>query len=96
MSVTNLFDPIIGDPYADHEDAVADKRAELLSHLTYAIRVLQHSCDLVTELRGKETDDAELIEGRDGRDVAAHLDASVRTARAAFAVLHCVFEKERP
>lgn len=96
MSVTNLFDSVVGDPYADHEDAVADKRAELISHLTYAIRVLQHSSDLVTELRGSDTGDVELIEGRDGRDVTAHLEASVRTARAAFAVLHCVFEKETP
>ena len=95
MTVTNLRG-LIDDPYADHQDAVITTRAELLAHLSYAIRVLQHCCDLVDDLRGAGADDAELVEGRDGQDVAAHLEASVRTARAAYAVLHCVFEKETP
>jgi hypothetical protein len=93
MSVTNLFDPF-GDPYADREEAIAAKRAQLLTHLTYGIRVMEHAAELLDDLRSGAAEDVELVDGRDGRDVAAHLDASVRSARAAYAVLHCVFDKE--
>ena len=95
MNVTHLFDQL-HDPYAAHEDEVADKRAELLTHLSYGIRVFEHAAELLADLRNGAAEDAELVDGRDGRDVAAHLDASVRTGRAAYAVLHCVFEKETP
>lgn len=95
MNVTNLFDQL-HDPYADHDDAVTAKRAELLTHLTYGIRVLEHAAELLDDLRSGAAEDVELVDGRDGRDCAAHLDAAVRTARAAYAVLHVVFEKEQP
>ena len=94
MNVTNLFDQL-HDPYADHDDAVTAKRAELLTHLTYGIRV-EHAAELLDDLRSGAAEDVELVDGHDGRDCAAHLDAAVRTARAAYAVLHIVFEKERP
>lgn len=95
MNVTNLFDEL-HDPYADHDDAVTAKRAELLIHLTYGIRVMEHAAELLDDLRSGAAEDVELVDGRDGRDCAAHLDAAIRTARAAYAVLHVVFEKERP
>lgn len=95
MSIANLFDHR-NDPYAEHEDAVSEKRAELLTHLTYGIRVIEHALELLDDLRSGAAEDVELADGRDGRDIAAHLDASVRTARAAYAVLHVVFEKETP
>jgi len=95
MSVTNLFDEI-NDPYVVHGDEVAGRRAALLAHLTYGLRTISHAAELLDDLRGGAAEDVELVDGRDGRDVAAHLDASVRSARAAYAVLHCVFEKESP
>ncbi|MCW1959847.1 MAG: hypothetical protein KIH64_015140 [Mycobacterium sp.] len=93
--MTNLLDQL-HDPYADHDDELTAKRSELLTHLTYGIRVMEHAAELLDDLRSGAAEDVELVEGRDGRDCAAHLDAAVRTARAAYAVLHVVFEKERP
>ena len=66
------------------------------AHLTYGLRTITHAAELLDDLRGGAAEDVELVDGRDGRDVAAHLDASVRSARAAYALLHCVFEKETP
>src|SRR4029079_7494430 len=39
-------------------------------------------------LRGGVLDDVELVQGRDGRDVAAFIDDSIRLGRAAYAVMH--------
>lgn len=70
MNVTNLFDQL-HDPYADHDDEVTAKRSELLTHLTYGIRVMEHAAELLDDLRSGAAEDVELVEGRDGRDCAA-------------------------
>jgi hypothetical protein len=40
--------------------------------------------------------DVEFVDGRDGRDVATLLDDSIRYARAGYAVVHTVIDKETP
>lgn len=72
MNVTNLFDQL-HDPYADHDDEVTAKRSELLTHLTYGIRVMEHAAELLDDLAAELGTSAR--RGRDGRDCAAHLDA---------------------
>ena len=80
-------------PMDDEQSGVGDP-AEVLEEAFE--EEIEHAAELLADLRNGAAEDAELVDGRDGRDVAAHLDASVRTGRAAYAVLHCVFEKETP
>jgi hypothetical protein len=40
--------------------------------------------------------DEELIDGRDGHDIASFLDHSIRYARAAYAIVHLIIDKGRP
>ena len=76
MNVTNLFDQL-HDPYADHDDAVTAKRAELLTHLTYGIRVMEHAAELL--------DDATFDGDAVRRIVVPLLGDSARIARMAAA-----------
>ena len=50
----------------------------------------------LAQLRSNTIYDVEFVDGRDGGDVATFLDDSVRYARAAYAIVHTVIDKEAP
>lgn len=76
--------------------ASAKPEAELLEHLGAGIQALQYGVVSLEQLRGNNISDFDFAEGRDGRDVAAFLDESIRYARAAYAVVHTVIDKQTP
>jgi hypothetical protein len=60
------------------------------------IQALQRATATFDKLRSNAVYDVEFVDGRDGRDIAAFLDDSIRYARAAYAVVHTVIDKETP
>jgi hypothetical protein len=80
----------------DHLERIGETRSQLLEHMAAAIQALQRATATFDKLRSNAVYDVEFVEGRDGRDVAAFLDDSIRHARAAYAVVHTVIDKEAP
>jgi hypothetical protein len=80
----------------DHLERIGEIRSQLLEHAAAGIQALQSATATFDELRSNAVYDVEFVEGRDGRDVAAFLDDSIRYARAAYAVVHTVIDKETP
>ncbi|MBY0443555.1 MAG: hypothetical protein K2Q25_15720 [Mycobacteriaceae bacterium] len=71
-------------------------RSDLLEHMAAGVKALQGAAATLDQLRGNTIDDVEFVAGRDGCDVAAFLDNSIRYARAAYCVVHTVIDKEAP
>jgi hypothetical protein len=80
----------------DHLDQVSEIRGQLLGHMTSGIQAMQRAVTALNQLRSNRIYDVEFIDGRDGGDVATFLDDSIRYARAAYAVVHTVIDKEKP
>jgi hypothetical protein len=80
----------------DHFERVSEIRGQLLADMTAGIQALQRATATLDQLRGNTVYDIELVEGRDGGDVAAFLDDSIRYGRAAYAVVHAIIDKETP
>ena len=80
----------------DHLERIGETRSQLLEHMAAGIQALQRATATFEQLRGNAIYDVEFVEGRDGRDIAALLDDSIRYARAAYAVVHTVIDKEAP
>ena len=57
---------------------------------------MQRAAEALDQLRSNSIADAEFVDGRDGGDVSTFLDDSIRYARAAYAVVHTVIDKETP
>ncbi|BBZ15350.1 hypothetical protein [Mycobacterium branderi] len=76
-------------------ELLGQARSELLADLAAGISAMQRAAATLEHLRSNHLHDIELIEGRDGRDVASFLDDSVRFGRAAYAVVHMVIDKEK-
>ena len=74
-------------------DAIARTRGQLLAGLAAASHRLQGAADTLADLRGNTIYDLEFI---DGRDLATFIDDSIRLARAGYAVVHTVIDKETP
>ena len=68
----------------------------MLADLAAGLQAVERAAAGVTELRSSALQDAELVEGRDGGDVATFLDDSIRLGRAAYAVMHAIFDQELP
>lgn len=85
----------MGQEWPDDEEAL-ELRGELLAQLSAALNSLQRAGDVLDRLRSPAVHDVEVAEGRDGRDMAAHIDGGIRGLRAAYAVAHMVFGKESP
>jgi hypothetical protein len=83
-------------PDLAQEDLISQTRGCFLASLTDGISALESSALLLTLLRGPELADAELVAGRDGRDLATMLDDCIRHGRAAYAVMHAVIDQETP
>lgn len=80
----------------DHLERIGETRSQLLEYMAAGIQALQRAIATFEQLRSNAIYDVEFVEGRDGRDVAAFLDDSIRHARAAYAVVHTVIDKEAP
>lgn len=80
----------------DHFERVGETRAQLLAHIAAGVQSLQSAADTLTRLCSNTICDVDFIDGRDGRDVAAFLDETIRNARATYAVVHAVIDKEAP
>jgi hypothetical protein len=80
----------------DHLERIGETRSQLLEHMAAGIQALQCATATFDKLRSNAVYDVEFVDGRDGRDIAAFLDDSIRYARAAYAVVHTVIDKETP
>lgn len=80
----------------DRLDSISETRGQLLAHMAAGIQAMQRAVATLEELRSNTVYDAELIDGRDGGDVATFLDDSIRYGRAAYAVVHAIIDKETP
>jgi hypothetical protein len=80
----------------DRIERIGETRSHLLTNLSDAVKALQKAASSLEQLRGNSVYDVEFSEGRDGRDVATFIDASIRQTRAAYAVVHTVIDKETP
>ena len=80
----------------DHFERIGATRGELLEHIATGVQALQRAAGRLDQLRSNTIYDVEFVDGRDGGDVATFLDDSVRYARAAYAIVHTVIDKEAP
>jgi len=75
------------------DEHLAHTRVQALTELSAAIRSLEEAAAHVQALREV---DIEFAHGRDGRDVATHIDDAIRSARAGHAVIGMIVGKETP
>ena len=80
----------------DHLERIGEIRSQLLGHIAESIQSMQRAAASLEQLRSNSIYDAEFVDGRDGGDVSTFLDDSIRYARAAYAVVHTVIDKETP
>ena len=80
----------------DRIERIGETRSHLLAHISAAVKALQNATRTLEQLRSNSVYDVEFTDGRDGRDVAAFLDDSIRNTRAAYAVVHTVIDQETP
>jgi hypothetical protein len=82
--------------YDEHAEMISQARAEVLEELAGGLKALERADAGIAQLRSNAVHDVELVEGRDGRDLAAFIDDSIRLGRAAYAVMHTIIDKETP
>lgn len=80
----------------DRLERISETRGQLLAHLAAGIQAMQSAVAILEQLRSSTIYDAELVDGRDGGDVATLLDDGIRYGRAAYAVVHAIIDKETP
>lgn len=78
----------------DYVERICLTRRRLLEHLASGIQALQYGVASLEQLRGNHVCDVEFAQGRDGRDIATFCDDAIRYARAAYAVVHTIINKE--
>jgi hypothetical protein len=82
--------------YDEHTEMIGQARGQVLTELAAGLKALQRAAAGVAELRSNAVHDIELVDGRDGRDLATFIDDSIRFGRAAYAVMHAIIDKETP
>jgi len=82
--------------YDEHTEMISQARGQVLTELAAGLKALQRAAAGVAELRSNAVHDIELVDGRDGRDLATFIDDSIRFVRAAYAVMHAIIDKETP
>ena len=82
--------------YDDHTEMISQARGQVLTELAAGLKALQRAAAGVAELRSNAVHDVDLVDGRDGRDLATFIDDSIRFGRAAYAVMHAIIDKETP
>lgn len=75
---------------------ITQSRRALLGELAAAVESLHRAADTLGALRSPRLYDSDLIDGRDGRDIATFLDDGLRYVRAAYAVVHIIASKDTP
>jgi uncharacterized protein (UPF0548 family) len=80
--------------FDDADEQLAQVRAPLLTELSTGIKAFERAADALRDW--DMVYDIEFAHGRDGRDVAAFIDDSIRSGRAAYAVVHAIIDKETP
>jgi hypothetical protein len=80
----------------DRFERIGETPSDLLEHMAAGVKALQRAAATLDQLRSNTIYDVEFVDGRDGCDVATFLDDSIRYARAAYAVVHTVIDKEAP
>lgn len=71
------------------DDHIARVRTSLMRALADALAFSDLAVEHLAALRGQLCD-PDLADSRDGNDLTAHLDTSIRAVRAAYAVLHAI------
>jgi hypothetical protein len=82
--------------YDEHAEMISQARGQVLDELAAGLKALERANAGIAELRSNAVHDIELVEGRDGRDLATFIDDSIRLGRAAYAVMHAIIDKETP
>ena len=82
--------------YDEHDEMISRARGQLLEDLAQGLHALERAAAGVAQLRTCPLRDVELVDGRDGRDLATFIDDSIRLGRAAYAVMHAIIDKETP
>ena len=95
-TVADLDDRVEDFGDLDHLERIGATRGELLEHIATGVQALQRAAGRLDQLRSNTIYDVDFVDGRDGGDVATFLDDSVRYARAAYAIVHTVIDKEAP
>jgi hypothetical protein len=80
----------------DLAEELGQARAQLLTDLSVGISAMQRAAVALEHLRCNHLYDIELVDSRDGHDIASFLDDSIRYGRAAYAVVHMIIDKEKP
>ena len=80
----------------DHAEMISQVRGQLLADLAAGTQAMERAATGIAQLRSDAIHDVELVDGRDGRDLATFIDDSIRLGRAAYAVMHAVIDKETP
>lgn len=78
----------------DRDAQITRSRHTLLAELAGAVESLRRAADSLAELRSPQLYDIDLIDGRDGRDIATFLDDGLRYIRAAYAVVHIIADQD--
>jgi hypothetical protein len=96
MSLHTL--PTGHEPSGDDEQAemISQARGQVLDQLAAGLEALKRAGDGIAELRSNAVHDVDLVDGRDGRDLATFIDDSIRFGRAAYAVMHAIIDKQTP
>jgi hypothetical protein len=82
--------------YDEHAEMISQARGQVLAELAAGLKALERASAGIAELRSNAVHDVEMVEGRDGRDLATFIDDSIRLGRAAYAVMHTIIDKETP
>jgi len=82
--------------YDDHTEMISQARGQVLTELAAGLKALQRAAAGVADLHSHAVHDIELVDGRDGRDLATFIDDSIRFGRAAYAVMHAIIDKQTP
>lgn len=80
----------------EHYKRIDALRSSLRGHLDGSLKELQTAATTLQRLRANDVYDLLFAEGRDGEDIAAFLNDSIRNVRAAYAVVRVVTDKDTP
>lgn len=93
-STDNVYE--INEYERQHYMRVDALRRSLREHLDASRKNLNNAVTVLGQLRANDIEDFLFTEGRDGDDIAAFLNDSIRNVRAAYAVTQIITDKDTP